>query len=88
MFFNRVNAANKLKQEMLKDESTELTNEQKMEMFQKSIMKAAKDQQQKNMHAKVRYVFVCSTSSHDRIVVVIQYYYSISKSNNMCAAEP
>ena len=53
MFFNRVNAANKLKQEMLKDDSIELTNEQKMEIFQKSIMKAAKDQQQRNMRAKV-----------------------------------
>lgn len=53
MFFNRVNAANKLKQEMSNNDAMELTNEQKMEIFQKSLMKAAKDQQQKNLHAKV-----------------------------------
>lgn len=54
MFFNRINAANKLKAEMLKDEATELTNEQKKEIFEKSVMKAAKEQQMKNLHAKVK----------------------------------
>ena len=48
MFFNRVNAANKLKAEILKDESIELTNEQKMAILQKSVLKAAREQQQKN----------------------------------------
>eukprot|EP00603_Paraphysomonas_imperforata_P000240 CAMPEP_0114448824 /NCGR_PEP_ID=MMETSP0103-20121206/20536_1 /TAXON_ID=37642 ORGANISM="Paraphysomonas imperforata, Strain PA2" /NCGR_SAMPLE_ID=MMETSP0103 /ASSEMBLY_ACC=CAM_ASM_000201 /LENGTH=1026 /DNA_ID=CAMNT_0001620875 /DNA_START=201 /DNA_END=3281 /DNA_ORIENTATION=+ len=52
MFFNRVNAANKLKAEVLRDEHTELTNEQKKEIFQKSVLKAAKEQRQRNMHAK------------------------------------
>jgi hypothetical protein len=53
MFFNRVNAANKLKAEMQKDENTELSNAQKKEIFQKSVMKAAREQLAKNIHAKV-----------------------------------
>lgn len=52
MFFNRVNAAAKLKAEILKDEGRELTNEEKKEIFQRSVLKAAKQQHQRNVHAK------------------------------------
>ena len=53
MFFNRVNAANKLKQEVLRDEGIELTNEEKMELFQQSVLKAAKAVKKDRLHAKV-----------------------------------